>query len=67
MANLVVHWSWTFSNGRVITTTANTNALGKAVSSMPVTTSMRKGLVRITAHVQSGGINRTSTTSFRRY
>ena len=67
VANLVVHWSWTFSNGRVITTTANTNALGKAVSSMPVTTSMRKGLVRITAHVQSGGINRTSTTSFRRY
>ena len=67
VANLVVHWTWTFSNGRVVKTTATTNALGKAVSWLPVTTSMPKGLVHITAHVQSGSSNRTSTTSFRRY
>ncbi len=67
MANLVVHWTWAFSNGRVIKTSASTNALGKAVSSLPVTTSMPKGLVRITARAQSGGVNRASTTSFRRY
>lgn len=66
-ANLVVRWTWAFSNGRVIKTTGTTNALGKAVSSLPVTRSMPKGLVRITAHVQSGSVNRTSTTSFRRY
>jgi hypothetical protein len=62
-----VHWTWTFSNGRVVKTSATTNALGKAVTSMPVTTNMPKGKVRMTAHVQSGGVNRTSTTSFRRY
>ena len=54
VANLKVTWTWTFGNGRVIKTTAITNANGKAVSSLPITTSMRKGLVRITAHVQSG-------------
>jgi hypothetical protein len=67
VANLVVHWTWTFSNGRVVKTSATTNALGKAVTSMPVTTNMPKGKVHMTAHVQSGSVNRTSTTSFRRY
>ena len=67
VANLKVSWTWTFSNGHVVRTTGDTNALGKAVSWLPVTSRMPKGIVRITAHVQAGSVNRTSTTSFRRY
>ena len=67
VANLKVSWTWTFSNGHVVKTTGDTNALGKAVSWLPVTSRMPKGTVRITAHVQAGSVNRTSTTSFRRY
>ncbi len=66
VANLKVSWTWTFSNGAVIKTSGYTNTNGRAYSTIPITWGMGKGLAHITAHVQSGSVNRTSTTTFRR-
>jgi hypothetical protein len=66
VANLKVSWTWTFSNGAVLKTSGFTNTNGRAYSTIPITWGMGKGFAHITAHVQSGSVNRTSTTSFRR-
>lgn len=65
--NLKVSWTWTFSNGKVVRTSGYTNALGRALTTMPITGDTPRGTVRVVAHTQSGSVNRTSTASFRRY
>ena len=67
VANLKVSLTWTFSNGRVTHSVAYTNALGKAVSALAITTNTPRGRVHVTARVQSGSVNRSATTTFRRY
>ncbi len=50
----------------VVKTSGYTSALGKAYSTMPITDETPRGLVTVVARVQSGSVNRTSSTSFRR-
>lgn len=65
--NLKVSWTWTFSDGHVVKTSGYTDALGKALTTMPITGETPTGTVKVVAHIQSGSVNRTSSTSFRRY
>jgi hypothetical protein len=64
--NLKITWTWTFADGRVVKTSGYTSPLGKAYSTMPITDETPRGLVTVVARVQSGSVNRTSSTSFRR-
>ena len=64
--NLKVTWTWTLGNGDVVKTSGYTNALGKAYTTMAITDETPRGLVTVVARVQSGSVNRTSSTSFRR-
>ncbi len=67
VARLKVTWTWTFSDGSVRTSSATTNAKGKARTTMLITSDTPKGTVKITARTQSARVHRTSYTSFRRY
>ena len=67
VANLKVTWTWTYANGRKFTTTGVTDANGKAVTTLPITATTPKGTVSVRATTQSGSVNRSSTTSFKRY
>ena len=65
--NLRVSWTLTFANGKVIKASGYTNAQGRVLTTLPITSNSPKGLVRIVAHTQSASVNRTSTSSFRIY
>jgi hypothetical protein len=39
----------------------------KAVAILPITGATPKGTVHVTARTQAGSVNRSSTTSFKRY
>jgi len=65
--NLKVSWTLTFANGKVVKGSGTTNVQGRALMTLPITSSTPKGLVRVVAHTQSASINRTSTSSFRVY
>jgi hypothetical protein len=64
--NLKVSMSWTFSNGQVVTTSAYTDAVGKVLTTIPITDETPPGTVKVVARTQSGSVNRASSTSFRR-
>ena len=66
MPNLRITWTWTFADGHVVKTSGYTGALGKAYTTMPITDETARGLVTVVARVQSGSVNRASSTSFRR-
>jgi zinc dependent phospholipase C len=65
--NLKVSWTLTFRNGTAVKASGYTNVLGRALTTMPITSGTPKGLVTVVARTQSGSVNRTSTTSFRIY
>ncbi len=65
--NLKIAWTLTFSDGHVLKTSGYTNAMGRAVMTLPITESTPVGIVKVSARTQSGSVWRTSTTSFRRY
>ena len=67
VANLKVTWTWTYANGRKFTMTGITDANGKAVTTLRITATTPKGTVSVRATTQSGSVNRSSTTSFKRY
>ena len=67
VANLKVTWKWTFADGTVLKTTGDTNADGRAYSTLGVTEATPKGKVSVRARTQAGGVYRISTTSFRIY
>jgi hypothetical protein len=67
VANIKVTWIWTFANGSKLKTTGTTDATGKALTTLPITASTPKGTVSVKAYTQSGSVNRTATTSFKRY
>jgi hypothetical protein len=67
VTNLKVTWIWTFANGSKLKTTGTTDGLGKAVTMLPITAGTPKGTVSVKAYTQSGSVNRTSTTAFKRY
>jgi hypothetical protein len=62
-----VSYTWTFSNGKVVTTTSTTNAAGKTLTGMAITAATPKGRVRVVAHIQSGSVSRVSTAVFGVY
>jgi hypothetical protein len=67
VANIKVTWIWTFANGPKLKTVGTTDSTGKAVTTLPITAHTPKGTVVVKAYTQSGSVNRTSSTSFRRY
>jgi hypothetical protein len=64
--NLKISWTWTFSNGQVVRTSGYTDALGKALTTMAIADQTPMGPVKVVAHIQSGSVNRTASTSFSR-
>ncbi len=64
--NLKVGWTWAFANGQVVKTSGYTDAAGKVLTTMPITDETPIGTVKVVARIQSGSVNRTSSTSFRR-
>ena len=50
----------------VVKTSGYTDATGKTLTSMPITDETPMGAVKVVARVQSGSVNRISSTSFRR-
>jgi hypothetical protein len=64
--SLKVTMTWTFSNGKVLTTSGYTDAVGKVLSTMPITDETPTGTVKVVARTQSGSVNRAASTSFRR-
>ena len=67
VVNIKVTWIWTFANGSKLKTTGLTDAHGKALTTLPITATTPKGTVSVKAYTQSGSVNRTSSTSFKRY
>lgn len=67
VVNIKVTWTWTFANGTKLTTSGVTDAHGKALTTLPITASTPKGTVSVKATTQSGSVNRSSSTSFKRY
>jgi hypothetical protein len=65
--NLKITWTWTLGNGQVVTTSGYTDALGKALTAMPITDETPMGKVKVVSRVQSGSVSRTSSTTFRSY
>ena len=66
VANLKVTWKWTFADGSVLRTTGYTNSSGRAYSTLAITEATPVGVVSVIARTQAGGVNRTSTATFRR-
>lgn len=67
VANLKVTWTLRFANGTVQKVVGYTDARGRAVTTVPITSATPKGTVRVSAKTQSGSVWRTSTSSFRHY
>ena len=63
--DLLVTWTWDF-NGTKVKTKAYTNAKGKASSSRTITADTTRTTIAVSAATQSGSVNRSSSTSFRR-
>lgn len=65
--NLKIVWTLTFGDGHVQKIIGYTDALGRAVTRLPITDGTPLGIVKVSARTQSGSVWRTSTTSFSRY
>ncbi|MEO8437118.1 MAG: hypothetical protein ABI562_01575 [Chloroflexota bacterium] len=65
--NLKIVWTLTFGDGHVQKISGYTDALGRAVTRLPITDSTPLGIVKVSARTQSASVWRTSTASFSRY
>jgi hypothetical protein len=63
--NLLITWTWDY-NGRKVRTHGVTDATGHAWSTQLITGSTTKARVTVTASTQSGSVNRSSSTTFKR-